>query len=127
MNQKLSILRRFLLLSIIYGLICLLSAFFGQGLSYAAQPGGITQSNAFVAPFLGPWSQTLPPNAHAVSEWSLQYTVFAKCLTVVLAFSLVASWFATTPWLRHMSTGVAILTLLVWVLSGLLKVVSQLH
>ncbi len=127
MNQTLPILRRILFLSIIYGLICLVSAFFGILLSFTAQPGGITQSNAFLAPFLGPWSQTLPPNPHPVSTWSPQQTAFAKCLTVVLVFSIVGSYLAINRWLRYTSTGIAVLALVTWVLAGLLKVVSQLH
>ena len=127
MNQTLPILRRILFLSIAYGLICLLAAFFGLLLSFTAQPGGITQSNAFLAPFLGPWSQTLPPNPHPVSTWSPQKTAFAKCLTVILVFSLAGSYLAFSRWLRCMSTGIAILVVVIWVLAGLLKVVSQLH
>ncbi len=127
MNQSLSIKRRILLLSIMYGLLCLLPAFFGVLLSLTAQPGGITQSNAFLAPFHGPWSQTLPPNPHPVSVWSAEYALFAKCLTVVLVFSIVGSYLAINRWLRYTSTGMAVLTLVVWVLAGLMKVVSQLH
>ena len=127
MNQSLSIKRRILLLSVMYGLLCLFPAFFGVLLSFTAQPGGISQSNAFLAPLLGPWSQTLPPNPHPVSVWSLEHTVFAKCLTVVLVFSIVGSYLAINRWLRYTSTGIASLALVTWVLAGLLKVVSQLH
>jgi hypothetical protein len=124
MKQALSVEQR-ILLSIMYGLICLLPAFFGVLLSFAAQPGGITQSNAFLAPFLGPWSQTLPPNPHPVSTWSAQHTAFAMCLTVVLVFSIAGSYLARSHWLGCTSTVVAVLALVVWVLAGLLKVVSQ--
>ncbi len=127
MSQALSVKRRILLLSIMYGLLCLFPAFFGVLLSFTAQPGGITQSNAFCAPFLGPWSQTLPPNPHPVSTWSPEHTAFAKCLTVVLVFSVAGSYLALSRWLRYTSTGMAILALVIWVLAGLLKVVSQLH
>ena len=123
MNQS---LKRFLFLSVIYGLICLVVACFGVLLSYTAQPGGITQSNAFIAPFLGPWSQTLPPNPHPVSVWSAEYALFAKCLTAVLVLSIAGSYLAISSWLRCTSTGIAVLTLVVWVLAGLMKVVSQL-
>jgi len=127
MNQSLPLKRRILHLSVIYGFLCLLPAFFGVLLSLTAQPGGISQSNAFFAPLLGPWSQTLPPNPHPVSVWALKYTVFAKCLTVVLVFSIVGSYLAINRWLRYTSTGMAVLTLVVWVLAGLMKVLSQLH
>ena len=51
MNQS---LKRIIILSVIYGLLLLVPAFFGVLLSFTAQPGGISQSNALVAPFLGP-------------------------------------------------------------------------
>lgn len=123
MNQS---LKRLLLLSVIYGLICLFFACFGVLLSYTAQPGGITQSNAFIAPFLGPWSQILPPNSHPVSVWSAEYALFAKGLTAVLVLSMAGSCFVIYRWLRYTATGIAVLTLVVWVLAGLMKVVSQL-
>jgi len=127
MNEALFAKRRLLHLSILYGLLCLLPAFFGVFLSFTAQPGGITHANAFVAPFLGPWSQTLEPNSHPVSVWSAQYAAFARCLTVVLVFSLAGSYLTPNRLLRSTSTGMAVLTLVVWVLAGLMKVVSQLH
>ena len=109
----------------IYAAICLLSALFGVVLSFYAQRGGITPPNAFFAPILDPWSQVLPPNAHGVSVWSIEYTAFAGCLTCVLAFSLLGSYFAGRRWLRYVSTGVAILALITWVLSGLAKVILE--
>jgi len=124
MNQS---LKRIIILSVIYGLLLLVPAFFGVLLSFTAQPGGISQSNAFVAPFLGPWSQTLRPNPHPVSTWSAEYSLFAKCLTAVLALSVIGSYLATNDWLRYPAAGIAILALVVWGLAGLGKVVSQLH
>ena len=64
MNES---LKRILILSVVYGLLFIVPAFFGVLISYAAQPGGISQYNAFLAPILGPWSQILPPNSHPVS------------------------------------------------------------
>ncbi len=127
MNQLLHVKSRILILSSIYGLLCLSTALFGVLLSQTAQRGGITQSNAFLAPFLGPWSQTLPPNPHPVSTWSPESAAFAKCLAVVLAFSLAGSYLARNRWLRYASTGIAVLTLIIWLLAGLMKVVSLLH
>jgi len=124
MNQSLS---RIMVLLFIYGLLFLFPAFFGVLLSYTAQPGGISQSNAFLAPFLGPWSQILPPNSHPVSVWSAQYSLFAKCLAVVLVFSIIGSCLATDRWLRYPATGAAVFAIVVWVLAGLMKVVLQLH
>jgi len=126
MNQTLAIKDRLLPLSVTYLLLCLLPAFFGVLLSYTAQPGGITQSNAFIAPLLGPWSQTLPPNPHPVSTWSPEYTLFTHCLTAVLAFAIIGSYIAGRHWLRLTSTVVAVLALILWALAGLAKVVSQL-
>jgi hypothetical protein len=124
MNQS---LKRIIILSLIYGLLFLVPAYFGVLLSYTAQPGGISQSNAFLAPFLGPWSQTLPPNPHPVSTWSAEYELFAKCLTAVLVLSVIGSVLATNRWLRYPATGMAVLALVFWVLAGLMKVVLQLH
>jgi len=118
--------KRILILSVVYGLLLVIPAFCGVLLSFTAQPGGISQTNAFIAPFLGPWSQTLPPNPHPVSTWSAEYSLFAKCLTAVLVLSIIGSYLATNDWLRYPATGVAILALVVWVLAGLIKVVSQL-
>ena len=123
MNQS---LKRILLLSVVYGLICLVVACFGVLLSFTAQPGGISQYNAFIAPFLGPWSQILPPNSHPVSVWSAEYALFAKCLTAVLVLSIAGSYLVIYRWLRYTSTGIAVISLVVWVLAGLMKVVSQL-
>jgi hypothetical protein len=49
MNQS---LKRILILSFIYGLHIFIPAFLGVLISFTAQPGGINQSNAFIAPFL---------------------------------------------------------------------------
>ena len=127
MNEARFAKRRLFRLSILYGLLCLFPAFLGVFLSFTAQPGGITGADAFVAPFLGPWSQTLSPNPHPVSVWSAQYAAFARCMAVVLIFSLAGSYLTPNRWLRSTSTGMAVLTLVVWVLAGLMKVVSQLH
>jgi hypothetical protein len=115
-----------IILTIIYGLIFLLAALIGVVISFAAQPGGISQSNAFIAPFLGPWSQILRPNPHPVSTWSAEYELFAKSLTIILVLSLAGSYIAVNDTPRYMSTIIAIPTLLVWALAGLMKVVSQL-
>jgi hypothetical protein len=123
MNQT---LKKILILSVIYGLLIFIPAFLGVLISFTAQPGGISQSNAFIAPFLGPWAQTLRPNPHPVSTWSAEYELFAKCLTAILVLSVIGSYLATNDWLRYPAIGMAVLALVVWVLAGLLKVVSQL-
>jgi hypothetical protein len=104
----------------------LVPANLGVLISFTAQPGGISQSNAFIAPFFGPWSQTLWPNLHPVSTWSAEYALFAKGLTAVLVLSIIGSYLPSDCWLRYPATGMAILALVVWVLAGLMKVVSQL-
>ena len=113
-------------LSIVYGLVLLIGSLFGLMLSFAAQPGGISQSNAFIAPFMGPWSQSLRPNPHPVSTWSAKYALFAKSLTLALVLFLAGSYIAVNDFLRHISTVFAVFALLLWVLAGLMKVVSQL-
>ena len=117
---------RIIILSIIYGLLFLVFGLSGVVISFAAQPGGISQSNAFVAPFLGPWSQILRPNPHPVSTWSAEYELFTKSLTVVLALCLAWSYIAVNDTPRYMSIIIAVPVLVIWVLAGLMKVVSQL-
>lgn len=123
MNQM---LKRIFILSVIYGLILFLTAFGGVLLSFTAQPGGISQTNAFIAPFLGPWAQTLRPNPHPVSTWSAEYELFTKCISAVLVLSIIGSYLPSHPWLRYPATGIAVVALIIWVLAGLGKVVSQL-
>jgi len=123
MNQS---LKRIIILSFVYGLLFLVPAFFGVLISYTAQRGGISQYNAFLAPFLGPWSQILPPNSHRVSVWSAQYALFARLLTVVLVFSVIGSCLVAYRWLRYTATGIAVIVIIVWVLAGLMKVVVEL-
>jgi hypothetical protein len=123
MNQT---LKRILILSVIYGLLLLIPANLGVLISFTAQPGGINQSNAFIAPFLGPWAQTLQPNPHPVSTWSAEYDLFTKCLTLVLVLSIIGSFLVPNDLLRYTATSVAVVSLIIWVLAGLMKVVSQL-
>jgi len=123
MNQS---LKRILILLVVYSLLLLIPAFLGVLISFTAQPGGITQSNAFIAPFLGPWAQTLRPNPHPVSTWSAESELFAKCLTVVLVLSVIGSFLAANIWLKYPAIVMAVVSLVVWVLAGLMKVVSQL-
>jgi hypothetical protein len=67
--------KRVLILSVIYGMLIFIPAFLGVLISFTAQPGGISQSNAFIAPFLGPWAQTLQPNPHASLNWGRRATL----------------------------------------------------
>lgn len=127
MDEAIFSTRRILALALVYGTLCLVAACFGMVMSFAAQPGGISHANAFLAPFLGPWSQTLPPNPHPVSVWSAQYALFAKMLTLILAFALAGSVLSVSRWLRNLSIAVGVPALVIWVLAGLMKVVSQLH
>lgn len=123
MNQT---LKRILILLVVYSLLLLVPAFCGVLLSFTAQPGGISQYNAFIAPFLGPWAQTLRPNPHPVSTWSAQHKLFAMCLTVVLALSIIGSFLVPNDLLMYTATSVAVVAFIIWVLAGLMKVVTQL-
>jgi hypothetical protein len=107
--------------------VILAASALGMLLSFGAQAGGIHWAAAFVAPILGPWSQTLSPNTHPMSVWTIEYTVFAECLGVALVCSMLGTYFAKTRWLRHASIGVSAFGLVVWVLSGLAKVVLEMH
>jgi len=125
-NQTALLERRTRVLLIAYAVLCLLPAIGGVLLSLTAQPGGISAPNAFLAPFFGPWSQALAPNPHPPDTWSPPYTAFARCLAITLAFSLVGSLLVPRGWLRTLATLIAVPTLILWLLTGLMKVVSQL-
>lgn len=114
-------------LTINYGAILFFAGCFGLCLSFMAERGGITQGNAFIAPIIGPWSQILPPNAHEMSVWPLKYTAYTIFLSLVLPITIGGSYCIHKRWLRYTATGVAVIALLFWVLSGLLKVVLELH
>ena len=117
---------RILIFLTIYIFIVSIACCLGTLLSLGAQRGGITPKNAFIAPLIGPWSQTLPPNSHQVRSWTEGYKLFAQMLTAVLVLSLAGSFLIRNFWLSYFSTVSAVLALIVWVLSGLIKVVSQL-
>ena len=117
---------RILIIFAIYISIIFAACALGVFLSFGAQPGGITQVNAFIAPLIGPWSQVLEPNSHHVGSWSERYKMFAIILTVILVICLTGSLLFMNFWLSYMSTVIAFLSLIIWVLSGLAKVVSQL-
>ena len=119
--------RGIFLLTIVYAGVCLLAACCGMVFSFGAQRGGISQANAFLAPLMGPRSQTLSPNPHPVSVWSPQYALFARCLTVILAFALIGSYLGVSRWLRRTAIALAVPSLVIWVLAGLMKVVLELH
>ena len=123
MNQT---LKRIIILLFVYSVLLFIPANIGVLLSFTAQPGGISQSNAFIAPFFGPWAQTLPPNSHPISTWSAGYNLFAKCMTAILVLSVIGSFVIPNDLLRYTATSVAVVSLIIWVLAGLLKVVSQL-
>ena len=123
MNER---LKRIIILSFVYGLLFIVPAFLGVLISYTAQPGGISQYNAFLAPFFGPWAQILPPNSHPASGWTAQYSLFAKLLTSVLVFSIIGSALAGYRWLRYTATGIAVCVIMLWTFVGFMKVVVQL-
>lgn len=126
MDETLFSGRRIPIRLFVYAGICLVAACLGVLMSFGAQPGGISHLNASIAPMFGPWSQTLPPNPHPVSTWTAQYALFAKMLTVILAFAVVGSVLPVSRWLRDLSLIIAVPALIIWVLTGLMKVISQL-
>jgi hypothetical protein len=117
---------RILIFFTIFILILFLAGTLGSCLSFLAQPGGITKINAFIAPFLGPWSQILPPNSHEMRFWSERYKIFAISLTAVLVLFLAGSILFINFWLSYMSTVITFFAIVIWVLCGLGKVVTQL-
>jgi hypothetical protein len=58
--------------------------------------------------------------------WSADYASFAKGLTLALVLAVAGSYLTANDWLCYLSSGIAVFVVILWVLSGLMKVVSQL-
>ena len=117
---------RILIIFMIYVIICFIACSLGVLASFTAQSGGITQTNALIAPLIGPWSQTLPPNSHPVRTWPENFRIFVIILTIVLLLSMLGSFLFINFLLSYISTVIAMLSLIIWVLLGFGKVLSQL-
>jgi hypothetical protein len=111
------------------GICCVLAlgipALLAVPLSATGQPGHITSGNAFLAPFMGPWSETLPPNAHPVSGWPPQQIDKAVILSVATGGVILLSC-VTRGKSAVTATVLAVLLLLVWVGHGIMKVILEL-
>ncbi len=93
--------RRCVLCGACYVLALMIPALLAVPLSAGGQPGHITAANAFLAPFLGPWSETLPPNAHPISAWTPH--LFDKAVILSVA-TVVLTQYGSSPG----SAGVAV-------------------
>lgn len=114
------------LITIGFALLLVFPAGFAILLSTGGQPGHITAFHAFLAPFLGPWSPVLPPNAHGIAAWPSREVIPAVALTVGLLVLLGGSYRAKKTVIRiglRCLTGIG---LLVWAAFGLSKVILEL-
>lgn len=109
-----------------YLFIILLSALIGTCFAGAAQRGGISHLNGFIAPILGPWSRILPPNADQFKYWELNNFLFAVSVTLITLFSIAASRLPKHRILRRLTTAAACLAVVFWCLCGLFKVILEL-
>ncbi|MCP4643840.1 MAG: hypothetical protein GY851_25585 [bacterium] len=112
-------------LSIAYGVLFLVPALIGALLSTGAQRGGISMGNAFLAPFLGPWSAVLPPNAHRLATWDPMTLALTRVWTLAFLGALVGSYVSKRPWLTMLTTMLSVSSILMWVLLGIGRVLSQ--
>lgn len=108
-----------------YALALVMPALLAVPLSAGGQPGHITAGNAFLAPFLGPWSETLPPNAHPVSGWPPQQINKAVILSIAIGVPILLSCL-TKGKIAGTATVLGVLLLLVWAGHGMIKVIIEL-
>jgi hypothetical protein len=115
--------------SVLYGMCYVLTlivpALLAVPLSATGQPGHITAGNAFFAPIMGPWSETLPPNAHPVSVWPPGQINKAAILSALLGIPILLS-FVLKGKSGVAAFVLAVLLLLVWAGHGLIKVILEL-
>lgn len=117
--------RRFVFPGVFYALALMIPALLAVPLSAGGQPGHISAANAFLAPIMGPWSETLPPNAHPVSVWTPHLFNKAVILSVTLAVLILLSY-VTKGKVAVTATVPAVLLLLVWAGHGMIKVLIEL-
>ena len=108
-----------------YVLALLIPALLAVPLSAGGQPGHITGPNAFLAPIMGPWSETLPPNAHPVSGWPPQQLDKAVFLSAAIGCLLLLSQ-VTRGKTAVFATVLAASLLILWAGLGMMKVLLEL-
>lgn len=109
--------------------LCILvsAATYGAFLSTGGQPGHITATNAFIAPLIGPWSHTLPPNARSVGAWPAREVLTAVVMTALLVLCVAFSCLNHVRVVTVLSRVLSVPFFLVWVIQGLLKVILELR
>jgi len=107
--------------------IVLVASSLGVLVSFIAQPGGIGQLNAFLAPILGPWSKCLKPNAARVaSPEVLKLALFTLLFLGVSVFTAIGGNHLKKRYLRIITRCVGYAAIVLWCLCGLHKVVVEL-
>ena len=110
-----------------YILAVLIASVLAVLVSLAAQPGGITQINAFLAPIMGPWSKGLPPNRAELAAQELQmFPVYTLLFMVIVVFSSIASYYLKNRWIRIIVKLIGYVVIVTWCLVGIRKVLWEL-
>lgn len=119
--------RGMLILAGVWLCILMSAATYGTLLSTGGQPGHITAKNAFIAPLIGPWSHTLPPNARSVGAWPAHEVLAAVVMTVLMVLSVTLSCLSHIRIVTVLSRVLSAPFLLFWVIQGLLKVILEIR
>ena len=107
-------------------LIVLVPALMAIPISSTGQPGHISAGNAFLAPFLGPFSVVLPPNPFPMERWPASKLMIAYALALSILVCGGCLYAAKWRWLQFVAGGMTILLLIVWDGFELIKVLLEL-
>lgn len=103
-------------------LACAISVFLSMG----AQPGGIGQMNAFLAPIMGPWSYFLEPNGLTLKSCTQGYLASSALLTVCIGVFVPSSYLVRSRILWNISICIGVFSSVVWGFCGIRRVVLDL-
>ena len=110
-----------------YALVFLAASALAVLVSLAAQPGGISQANAFLAPLIGPWSRCLPPNrAHLDAAEIKRFAAYTVVFVTVVTAAGMASYLANNRWARVAVRLAGYAAIALWCLVGIGKVITEL-
>jgi len=109
-----------------YAVLVFAFALMGTYLASFAQPGGISHTNGFVAPIMGPWSRVLSPNAQLIQHVASDHYAFTFATTLVVIGLVVVSPLPKHRGVRIPVKVLAHLAVVYWCLCGLVKVVVEL-
>lgn len=117
---------RTITLTCVYVVPFLAAGAFGVLLSSGGQPGCIGPVNAFLAPIMGPWSRFLTPNALTLGQCTFKYLLFSGVLTTSVLIFVPVSYLAKNRIFWITSLCMSMLSIAVWILYGIGRVVIDL-